>query len=280
MAKKSIWVTGASGRLGSALVKMLKQDIENKVVATDMDVDITNLKDVTQHAEVYRPNIVINCASLSNGEYCENNKVEAYKVNALGARNLAIASHHVNAKIIHLSTDDIFEGKTEGSMTEFDIPAPVTIYAKSKLAGEEYVRELNPKHLIVRSSWVYGIGHDDYFSFVAENGKNGTTFDAYTNKISSPTSSEALAEFIVSMIEKSEYGIFHASSEGQCTRYEFAQAILADMGYDVSLAKPVESEKAESTVLENLMMKMTEVYEMGSWEKDLAAYIRSIKEEN
>ena len=165
MAKKSIWVKGESGRLGSALVKMLKQDIENKVVATDMDVDITNLKEVTQHAEVYRPNIVINCASLSNGEYCENNKVEAYKVNALGARNLAIASHHVNAKIIHLSTDDIFEGKTEGSMTEFDTPAPVTIYAKSKLAGEEYVRELNPKHLIVRSSWVYGIGHDDYFSF-------------------------------------------------------------------------------------------------------------------
>ena len=177
MSKNSIWITGAEGRLGSALVQLLKQDVNNKVVGTDRkDVDVTDMEAVDQTANVYHPDIVINCASISNVECCEKNMVEAFRVNALGARNLAVVTRRLNAKLIQLSTDDVFDGKTSGPMTEFDIPKPQTVYGKSKLAGENYVKELNPKHLIIRSSWVYGAANgetaQDYFSYVVEHGKN------------------------------------------------------------------------------------------------------------
>ena len=161
MLKNAIWITGAEGRLGSALVALLKKDMGIKVVGTDLDVDITDMEAVEQCMKVYRPNVVINCASISDAEYCEKNMVEAFKVNALGARNLAAASRSANAKMIHLSTDDVFSGKAAGRLTEFDMPDPQSVYGKSKFAGENYVKELNPKHLIIRSSWVYGAANDD-----------------------------------------------------------------------------------------------------------------------
>lgn len=283
MLKNSIWITGAEGRLGSALVELLKKNVENKVVGTDHDVDITDLDEVEQCMNVYRPNIVINCASISDADYCEQHMVEAFKVNALGARNLAAASRRLNAKIIQLSTDDVFDGKTFGPLTEFDLPIPRTNYGKSKLAGENYVKELNPKHLIIRSSWVYGAASEtakqDYFSIVTNYAEKNTPFEAPLDCFSTPTSAGELARFITSLIDKSEYGIFHASCEGMCSRHEFATSILGLMGYDVTLAKGIYTKKDNertSTVLENLMMKMTEVYTMPQWYDDLKAHVEHL----
>lgn len=287
MLKNSIWITGAEGRLGSALVQLLKADVGNKVVGTDKDVDITDMEMVDQSIGVYRPGIVINCASISNVEYCERHMVEAFKVNALGARNLAAAARRMNAKIIHLSTDDIFDGNVSGNLTEFDMPNPQTVYGKSKLAGEEYVKELNPKHLIIRSSWVYGTAsgtsEQDFFHYVAECGRNNTPFEAPLDKISTPTSASELARFISVLLDKTEYGVYHASCEGVCTRHEFAKTILALMGYNTALVKGIFSEKngrQTSTLLENLMMKMTEIYTMPQWMDDLKAYVEQVKQEN
>lgn len=284
MTKNSIWITGAEGRLGSALVQLLKKDMGNKVVGTDLDVDVTDMAAVDQAANVYRPNIIINCASISDVEYCEKHMVDAFRVNALGARNLAAAARRMNAKIIQLSTDDVFDGKSSGRLTEFDLPDPQTVYGKSKLAGESYVKELNPKHLIIRSSWVYGAAgsrvDQDYFAFVAEQGKNHTPFEAPLDKISTPTSAGELARFISCLLDKTEYGIYHASCEGMCTRHEFAKTILALMGYDTSLARGTFSDKNRrqvSTLLENLMMKMTEIYSMPQWIDDLKAYVEELK---
>lgn len=281
MTKKTIWITGASGKLGAALIKVLQKDMDNKIIGTDMDIDITDSQAVNHAVSMYRPTIIINCASISNADDCETNMVEAYKVNALGARNLATAARHVNAKIVQISTDDIFAGNAAGLITEFDIPNPNSIYGKSKLAGENYVKELNPKHLIIRSSWVYGLGKGDYFSYVEKNGKEGTAFEAPMDHISSPTSAKELAKFIVSLLDESEYGIYHASSEGACSRYEFAKAILEGLGYDSSLVKVSLSENSTgqvSTLLENLMMKMTGIYEMPNWQDSLNEYITSMKE--
>lgn len=279
--KNTIWITGAEGKLGSELVERLSADVENKIIGTDIDVDITDSKAVLQHAEVYRPTVIINCASISNAEYCESHLVEAFKVNALGARNLATAARHVNAKIIQLSTDDIFAGnKQELSMTEFDTPIPNTVYGKSKLAGENYVRELNPKHLIIRSSWVYGFGKDDYFSYVYEKGLNNISFEAAGDNYSSPTSAKGLANLINSLLEQSEYGIYHASSEGKCSRAEFARAILRKTGLDESLVKEVNLNQngvVTSTTLENLMLKMTGIYEMRNWEAGLDDFVSTLK---
>lgn len=278
MLNQTIWITGAAGRLGAALVELLEQNSNYKIIGTDMDVDITDSKAVDQAVDIYRPAIVINCASISDASYCEEHMVEAFKVNALGARNLASSTRRINAKLIHLSTDDIFVGKTESGLTEFDTPAPETVYGKSKLAGENYVRELNPKHLIIRSSWVYGAGHNDYFSYVLGHGKSQTPFDAPLDIISTPTSAKALSQFIQCLISKSEYGVYHASCEGMCSRYEFAKAILEITKHDSSLVRATTTPTGQSsTHLENLMMKMTEIYTMPDWKDDLIAYINEIK---
>lgn len=279
MTKHTIWITGAEGRLGAELLKRLRANEEYKVIDTDMDVDITDMHAVDHAIDVYRPTVVINCASISDVDYCEKNMVEAYRVNALGARNLAIATRRINAKIIQLSTDDIFDGKTGGRMTEFDTPDPQNVYGKSKLAGENFVRELNPKHVIIRSSWVYGAAKGDYFTYVVEQAKAGKNFGAATDKFSTPTSAQELAKFVECLIDKNEYGLFHASCEGECTRYEFAKMILELMDYDSNLVQGISSENGinSSTVLENLMMKMTGIYEMPDWVDAIKAYAARIK---
>ncbi len=273
--KNSIWITGASGRIGSELVKRLKANTENRVVATDKDVDITDSKAVMSAAEIYRPDVIINCTSISDVKYCEENMIEAFKINALGARNLANAARKVNAKIVQLSTDDVFAANGDIRLTEFDVPNPATVYGKSKLAGENYVKELNPKHLIIRSSWIYGSGISHFLSMVREKAKNNESFTVPEYLISTPTSAETLADFICTIIEKSEYGIFHASSEGSCTRYEFARAILEDLGSNPDLAIREKSPDGSvySTLLENLMLKMTGIYEMPDWREDLDKYL-------
>lgn len=279
MFKTTVWITGASGRVGSALKKALKNNKDYKVIATGSEMDITELVALEQAYNIYKPNVIINCASLSNADYCEEHKVEAFKVNALGARNLAIVSRSHSVKLIHLSTDDVFSGINNRAKNEFDIPTPDTVYGQSKFAGENFVRELNPQHLIVRSSWVYGNDPQDYVSFVLGKAKAGESFEAAVDHISSPTYMNRIAEFIIKMIPLKEYGIYHVASEGICTRHQFATEILSLAGYDTSLAIPSSGKQDSavvSTVLENLMLKMTGLYEMPEWRGDLEEYIKGL----
>lgn len=279
MQKNTIWITGSAGRLGKVLTGLLKGYTAVKVITTDTDLDVTDTEAVKQYAGLCRPTVIINCASLSDSAYCEEHMVEAFRVNAIGARNLATAARKANAKIIQLSTDDVFSGTTAVPLTEFDVPDPNSVYGRSKLAGENYVRELCPKHLIIRSSWVYGGTERDYFSKVVANGKSGTPFEAAIDRVSTPTSTKELAQFVLSLMDKTEYGIYHASCEGTCSRYEYARTILEKMGYDTTLVTPVQEGSdgtVVSTLLENLMMKLTGIYEMPDWKDALQAYIASL----
>ena len=283
MGKNSIWIVGADGRVGRELLKRFKYNTDLKVVATDKEVDISSMEEVDRQFDMLKPDIVINCAGITNADYCEENLIEAYRVNALGARNLAAATRRGNARIIQLSTDDVFDGNHGGRLTEFDTPNPKSVYGKSKLAGESFVRELNPKHLIIRSSWVYGIGDGDYYSYVVGKGQAGEKFEAPLDRISSPTSAEALSEVIESLIDYKEYGIFHVSCEGACSRFEFARTILEENGLDTTLVTgKVTSSDGEqsSTLLENLMLKMIcvkEEYPMTHWREDLKKYVEENK---
>jgi len=277
--KTTIWVVGASGRVGRALKTTLKKNTDFKVIATGREVNITKLSEIEQAIMVYRPNVVVNCASISNAVYCEDHKVEAFGVNAIGARNLAVVSERNNIKIIQLSTDEVFSGEHNFAKNEFDTPTPDTVYGQSKLAGENFVRELNPKHLIIRSSWVYGEDWEDYVSVVLDHAKKGEKFDAAVDRISSPTYMKRIVDFIIKMIPKEEYGLYHVASEGSCSRYELATTILSLAGYDTKLAVPVSGANTNvvSTLLDNLMMKITDVYQMPEWHVDLETYINSLK---
>ena len=281
MARKTIWITGSEGKLGSVLCKILSRNKKYKIVGTGRNVDVTDLNAVDQAMDIYRPNIVINCASISNFDYCEGHRIEAYKVNTLGARNLATVTARYNIKLIHISTNEVFSGERNVPKNEFDAPTPKTVFGKSKFAGENYVRELNEKHLIIRSSWVYGTGQDSYYDYVIKCAQEGKSFTAPMDVISSPTNVYDLARVIDSMISSREYGIFHVSSEGACSLLEYAKAILRLNGYDSALAEGTFSTgegQVTATMLENLMLELTGIAKMPDWYEALEKYVAETKE--
>lgn len=265
-----IWINGANGQVGKAILSAL-DCTEYEVITSDTDIDVTDLSQVTSFCDINYPDVIIHCAASSNID--SNNNVEStYKVNTLGARNTAIAARRVNAKIIYLSTDDVFDGSAGHPLNEFDFPNPNTVYGKSKLAGEQFVKELCPKHLIVRSSWIYGDSVNNFAYKIISDAKSGKQIQAAINELSSPTSAKALADFIIELIDTTEYGIYHASCEGVCSRFEFAQALLKRVGIEYEVT-PIVSEKPVNTMLDNLMMRMTGIYSMPNWEKALDDFL-------
>ena len=280
--RESIWLAGAKGQLGQAILREIKaQNALIVVLTTDRDVDITDMAEVSRFVITNHPSVIINCAGMTDVAACEADKVKAYKVNALGARNMAAAARMVDAKIIHVSTDDVFAGDNQEELTEFDVTVPTSVYGKSKLAGEMMVRELNPKHLVVRSSWSYGEGKNFMTELIAKIDAGEKVEVAY-DQVSTPTSMDALAKGILSLMRGNEYGVYHVSCEGSCTRYEFAKKILELTGRDISLIQPVSAKDMKGgqqrpmhSVLENLMMKMTGIYTMPEWEADLKDYLNT-----
>ncbi len=222
---QKIWICGAKGQIGQAINEIIDK-LEFKVLDTDIDdLDITDTDEVLRFGEMNRPDIIINCAGLTNIEECENDISKAYKVNALGARNLSIIARKLEAKLVHISTDDVFDGKSDQPYNEFDQTRPQTAYGKSKLAGEQYVKEFTYKHFIIRSTWVYGLGNN-FINDLLEKVNKGESLAIASDQFGSPTSAKELARFILHLIDTNEYGTYHATNKGVCSRYEFAHEIL------------------------------------------------------
>ena len=262
---QKIWICGAKGQIGQAINEIIDK-LEFKVLDTDIDdLDITDTDEVLRFGEMNRPDIIINCAGLTNIEECENDISKAYKVNALGARNLSIIARKLEAKLVHISTDDVFDGKSDQPYNEFDQTRPQTAYGKSKLAGEQYVKEFTYKHFIIRSTWVYGLGNN-FINDLLEKVNKGESLAIASDQFGSPTSAKELARFILHLIDTNEYGTYHATNKGVCSRYEFAHEILKLTGkeaqmkavpthlYDFSKVRPAYC------VLDNFIMSMTPVY--------------------
>ena len=271
--KTVVWIAGASGRLGRAIEHKLDHS-RYTIIPTDIEVDITDLTTVVQHADTYRPEVIINCAAMARKEDAEANPDLAYKVNALGARNLAIAATSSAATLVHLSTDDLFPGVIAHPINEFDKTLPPHIYGKSKEAGERLVRELCSRQIIVRSSWVYTANEDDLIARLLKACREGQTVEVPTNQYASPTSVDTLAEFIVAALECDEFGTFHAADKGLCSRFEFAKHVCDLAGVPtttlVGRQDPAEAYRIE---LDNLMMRLTGVYSMPSWQDDVKNYL-------
>ena len=216
----TVWITGAAGRMGRTINARLDHD-RYRVVTTDRELDIVDLQRSVAFAESEKPSFVINCAALASRTEAEANPDRAYQVNALGARNLAIASAAVGATLVHLSTDDLFPAVSEHSFNEFDPTDPPHVYGKSKLAGERFVCELNRRHIIVRSSWVYTAEPDDILPRALKASREGRTVYVPANQFACPTSADTFAKAVVAVMESNEFGTFHAACTGITSRFEF-----------------------------------------------------------
>ena len=198
----------------------------------------------------------------------------ALQVNALGARNLAIASASVGATLLHLSTDDLFPVTSEHPFNEFDPTDPPHVYGKSKLAGERFVCELNRRHIIVRSSWVYTAEPDDILPRALKASREGRTVYVPANQFACPTSADTFAKAVVAVMESNEFGTFHAACTGVTSRFEFFERAFELVGEPIGnlrgASKPEHGYRIE---LDNMMARLTGVFEMPTWEDDLAAFV-------
>lgn len=273
---KNIWITGAEGHIGTALIDLL-EGVEYQLLPTDInEVDITKIDEVTQFVHVNRPDVVINCAGLTDVQECENNVDEAYRVNAIGVRNVALAANEVNAKVIQISTDDVFDKESRIPYNEFDNVHPRTIYGKSKEAGEKILTQLLNRFVIIRSSWIYGIGRD-FVDEVLRNVGQGKTMEVPNNQYAAPTSAKELAKVIRYFIDNEEYGLYHVVCPGSCSRYEFARTILEYSGKagELDLYPVVIEDSARPTysVLDNMMLRLTGIEEPKEWKTALKEYL-------
>ena len=273
---KKIWITGAEGHIGTALLDLL-EGVEYQLLPTDIEeVDITKIDEVTQFVHVNRPDVVINCAGLTDVQECENNVDEAYRVNAIGVRNVALAANEVNAKVIQISTDDVFDKESRVPYNEFDNVHPRTIYGKSKEAGEKILTQLLNRFVIIRSSWIYGIGRD-FVDEVLRNVGQGKTMEVPNTQYAAPTSAKELAKVIRYFIDNEEYGLYHVVCPGSCSRYEFARTILEYSGKagELDLYPVVIEDSARPTysVLDNMMLRLTGIEEPKDWKAALKEYL-------
>lgn len=277
---KKIWIAGAAGHVGTALMRQLDR-IEYEIMATDKDeVDITDEDEVAAYMYRNRPEVVINCAGYTNPALCEAHEEKAYKVNAVGVRNIAQAAESIQAKLIQISTDDVFDFKSDKPYNEFDEVHPETVYGKSKYAGERFVMQLMTRYVIIRSSWVYGIGRD-FLDEVLSAAKDEKikVLPVSVDRRAVPTSAKELAKTIRQFIDKDHYGTYHAvCTGGSCSRYEYAKEALRLAGAEDKLELLPVAREEESrpgySVLDNMMLRITGLSEPKDWREALAEYIR------
>ena len=274
---EKIWISGANGHVGSALVKML--DFEKyKYVASDKnEVDITNMDAVHTFCKINRPDIIINCSGLTDLQECEATPDLAYAITAVGVRNIAQEAQEIGAKLIQISTDDVF-GTTDSKvlLNEFDDIAPRSVYGKSKAAGEKFMCTLMSRYVIIRSSWVYGLGKD-YVNLVLDAAEKGGKFVAPENQYSSPTSAKELAKVLMQFIENEYYGTYHVVCKGCCSRYEYAQEILRLTNNEDKLellpCDDMLDTRPKYSVLDNMMLRISNIEEPAEWKSALKEYL-------
>jgi dTDP-4-dehydrorhamnose reductase len=272
-----ILVTGANGQLGTDIIKHFNKD---EVYGYDVDVlDITDIKQVVDLVKQIKPELIINCAAYTNVDGCEQNEELAYKVNAIGARNLAVAALETNSKLLHISTDFVFDGCTNKPYLEFDTPNPLSIYGKSKFAGEELIRQICPRHYILRTAWLYGKNGNNFVKTMLKLGQEKKTLTVVDDQIGSPTFTEDLIGAISEVIKTDAYGTYHATNNGFCSWNEFAKKIFEYAGMQEIEVLPISTEelgrpakRPQYSVLRNFMLEAQYNYKMRNWEEALKEY--------
>ncbi|WP_195335666.1 dTDP-4-dehydrorhamnose reductase [Paraclostridium bifermentans] len=276
-----VLITGANGQLGIELSKQLEYASElYEVIKTNRNtLDISNLELVNRIIFLEQPDVVINCAAHTAVDVCEEDIDNAYKVNAIGPRNLAVTCEKIGAKFVQVSTDYVFDGNGTRPYKEDDITCPNSIYGKSKLMGEQFTKEFCSKYFIVRTAWLYGDG-TNFIKTMLKLSENNKELNVVNDQFGSPTSTIDLAKAIIGLINTEYYGTYHGTCEGQCSWYDFAKKIFEINNIDIKV-NPVTSEefkrpapRPQYSVLDNFMFKLVGLNSFRNWEDALKEYLK------
>lgn len=291
-----IMITGCYGQLGNELISILKsgkseigampEELKGaEILPVDVDsLDIADCEKVKAFVLENRPDVIINCAAMTNVDGCESDYVTAFKVNAMGVRNLSIAAKEVGAKLIHVSTDYVFEGNGTRPYVEWDLVNPQSAYGASKALGEKYALTFNDKSFVVRTSWLYGYIGKNFVKTVRRVIRERGGITVVNDQRGNPTNANDLAHHLLKLALTEEYGIYHCTGEGECTWFDFAKKIAQLSGFG-DVVKPCTSDEFPTPTkrpayssLRNLALECTIGNEMRNWEDAIEEYIKKVED--
>lgn len=292
MNKESkILVTGVKGQLGFDVIRMLQERSYSSILGIDKDeLDITNEEAVNNFISNFKPEFVFHNAAWTAVDKAEENKDLVYAVNALGPKYIAEACKKINAKMMYISTDYVFDGKGD---TPFEVDSPkngLSIYGKTKSNGEDFVTSILDEYFIIRISWVFGINGNNFVKTMLKLANMGKTeLNVVNDQIGSPTYTYDLARLMVDMMESSNYGIYHATNEGYCSWADFAKEIfkLANKNVKVNgvtteeymklvpsqASRPLNSRMSKKSLDDNNFVRLP------SWQDALKRYLEELDKE-
>lgn len=279
---KKIIVTGCNGQLGRAVNQIMANQADVEFINTDVaELDITNIDKVMELAREVKPYAIVNCAAHTAVDACETDVDNAYRINAIGPRNLSIAATETGAKMMHVSTDYVFDGKGTRPYLEFDTPNPQGVYGASKLAGENMVKEFADKYFIIRTAWLYGDGKN-FVKTMLRLSETNDKVRVVADQFGSPTSTKELAGAMKQLLFTENYGLFHGTCEGSCHWADFTKEIFRLAGKTTAVEEITSAEFAAKaprpaySILENYMLKLTTDYMFADWHDAIAEYIKAM----
>lgn len=270
-----ILATGGKGTLGSYL--------PDHVLRTDVTtLDVTDREQVARAIEEHRPDVVLHFAAETDVDLCELEPDRAYRVNALGTRNVALECSARDVPLVFVSTAGVFSGDKQSPYNEFDAPSPANVYGHSKLAGERYVQQFVNRSFTVRAGWMIGGGPEGEKKFIGkmlEHAERTGRITAVDDKFGSPTYAAHLAAALLKLVETGDYGTYHMGNEGSASRYEIAQLVNEQLGrpYEVvpvsSAHFPLPAPRARSEALDNMVLRLQGRAWMPDWKSAIREYL-------
>jgi len=285
-------VIGANGQLGSDICAKLKAVGDEVIPLNHGNIEIAELGSVESKLRFLEPDVVINTAAMHNVETCEEDPVESFKVNALGARNLAMIAKELDATLVHISTDYVFDGLKGSPYIESDGAKPLNIYGSTKLCGENFIQAILRKYIIVRVSGLYGKSHCrakgglNFVKLMLKLAREKGHVRVVNDEILTPTYTVDVAEQLSTMIREGIHGLFHSTAQGACSWFEFAGKVFEYSGSKVKLEVagpdefPHKVPRPKYSVLENYNLRRSGLDMMPGWEDGLKRYLNVIQGES
>lgn len=279
-------VIGANGQLGRDVVRAFEANGDETFALNHADLEISNVDSVREALRPVMPDIIVNTAAMHHVERCEQDPSAAFAVNTLGARNLAETTRDMGVGLVHVSTDYVFDGTKGKPYVESDNPLPLNVYGNTKLAGENFVRSLNPKHFVLRTSALYGRapcrgkGGLNFVELMLKLARERGRVRVVNNEVVSPTPTSELAQQIVILSRSDAHGLYHATAEESCSWYDFAKEIFEATSTPVNLEIagpnefPAKVPRPPYSVLENAALKKQNLNIFKPWRAGVRAYLQ------
>jgi dTDP-4-dehydrorhamnose reductase len=274
-----ILITGSGGMLGKDLVAQA-QGRHRVFPSTRQDCDITDFPQVARAFEKTKPEVVIHLAAFTAVDECETRPETAFQVNAEGTRNVALACRESRVPLLFVSTDYVFDGTKGAPYLEGDAPRPLNVYGQSKLQGENYVRELLDRYWIVRTSWLFGPKGKNFVRTILEKARCEGSLRVVDDQVGAPTYTADLAERLEEIVQRAGPGIYHATNQGYCSWFEFAQEILRQAGLSRVKITPISTSSAgrpaprpKDSRLRNRRLELEGLDPLPPWQDALRRYL-------